>query len=75
MAKLTDNQHAVLQMLATSTRGYSLSTLRARGFALEMLQGLVGAGLAVVQRDAVGPSKTKVPHLRITEAGRTAIAE
>jgi hypothetical protein len=34
-----------------------------------MLQDLVGAGLAIAQRDAVGLSKTKVPHLRI-RAGR-----
>jgi hypothetical protein len=73
VVKLTDKQRAVLQTLTTSTRGYSLSTLMARGFAFEMLQGLVSVGLAVAQRDAVGPSKTKVPHLRITEAGRKAI--
>jgi hypothetical protein len=51
-----------------SARGYSLSTLLSRGFAFVMLQRLVGAGLAVAQRDAVGLSKTKVPYLRITEA-------
>jgi hypothetical protein len=72
---LTDNQRAVLQMLTASTRGYSLPTLMARGFAFEMMQRLVGAGLAVVQRDAVGLSKSKVPHMRITEAGRKVIAE
>jgi hypothetical protein len=49
--------------------------MRARGFAFEVLQDLVGAGLAVVQRDAVGVGKTKLPHLRITAAGRMAIAE
>jgi hypothetical protein len=72
---LTDRQRAVLQMLASSRRGYSLATMTARGFASEMLQDLVRAGLAVAHRDAVGPSKTKVVHLRITEAGRKAIAE
>jgi hypothetical protein len=72
---LTDNQRAVLQMLAMSPRGYSLSTVTARGFAFEMLQDLVRAGLAVIQRDAVGPAKTKIAHLRITAAGRNAIAE
>jgi hypothetical protein len=75
MANLTDNQRAVLQTLAMSTRGYALSTMMARGFKFEMLQDLVGAGLAIAQRDAVGLSKTKVPHLRITAAGRKAIAE
>jgi hypothetical protein len=63
-------------MLATSTRGYALSTVMARGFTFEMLQGgLVRAGMAVAPRDAVGLSKTKVPHPRITEAGRKAIAD
>jgi hypothetical protein len=74
MAMLTDNQRAVLQMQKASRRGYSLPTVMARGFTFEMLQGLVSAGMAVTQRDAVGPSETKVPHLRITEAGRKAIA-
>jgi hypothetical protein len=70
MAMLTDNQRAVLQMLKTSRRGYLLPTVMARGFTFEMLQGLVSTGMAVAQRDALGPSETKVPHLRITEAGR-----
>jgi hypothetical protein len=41
-------------MLAKSTRGYALSTVMARGFTFEMVQGLVRAGWAVAQRDAVG---------------------
>jgi hypothetical protein len=75
MANLTDNQRAVLQMLATSTRGFALSTVMVRGYTFEMLQDLVRLGLAAAHRDAVGLSKTKVVHLRITEAGRQAIAE
>jgi hypothetical protein len=74
MADLTDIQRAALRMLATSTRGFALSTVMARGFKFEMLQGLVRLGLAAAYRDAVGWSKTKVVHLRITEAGRKAIA-
>jgi hypothetical protein len=65
---LTDRQRVVLQILATSPRGYSLAAMGARGFAFEVLQDLVGAGLAVVQRDAVAVGKTKLPHLRITAA-------
>jgi hypothetical protein len=72
---LTHNQRAALQMLAASHRGYSLSTLMARSFAYEMLQDLVRTGLATVQRDAVGMGKTKVAYLRISVAGRKAIAE
>jgi hypothetical protein len=75
MAKPTDNQRAVLRMLAKSTRGYALSTVMARGFTFEMLQELVRGGLASTNRDAVGTARSKVPHLRITEAGRKAITE
>jgi hypothetical protein len=73
MADLTDIQRAVLRMLAKSPRGYALSTVMARGFTFEMLQELVRAGLASTNRDAVGTAKSKVPHLRITDAGRKAI--
>jgi hypothetical protein len=75
MADLTDTQRAVLRMLAKSPRGYALSTVMARGFTFAMLQDLVRTGFATTQRDAVGLSKTKVPHLRITEVGRKAIAD
>jgi hypothetical protein len=75
MAKLTDEHRAALQMLPTSPRGYSLATMTARGIAPRMLQDLVHAGVVVAHRDAVGPSKAKVVHLRITSAGRKAIAE
>jgi hypothetical protein len=59
---LTDEQRAVLQMLAMSPRGYSLPTVMAGGFACEMLQHLVRTGLASVQRDLVGMEKTKIAH-------------
>jgi hypothetical protein len=75
MADLTDTQRAVLPMLAKSPRGYALSTVMARGFTFAMLQDLVRTGFATTQRDAVGLSKTKVPHLRITEVGRKAIVD
>ena len=71
---LTDLQRAALQMLAKSPRGYALSTAVVRGFSFEMLQGLVRVGYATAHRDAVGIKKEKLPHLRITEAGRSAIA-
>jgi DNA-binding PadR family transcriptional regulator len=70
---LTDLQRAALQMLAKSPRGYALSTAMARGFSFEMLQRLVRVGYATSHRDMVGTRKEKLPHLRITEAGRKAI--
>jgi hypothetical protein len=72
---LTDTQRAVLEMLMASPRGYSLSTVMARGFSFEMLRKLVRAGLARARRDAVGAEKTRVAHLRITAAGRKSIAK
>jgi hypothetical protein len=75
MADLTDIQRAVLRMLAKSTRGYGLSTVMARGFTFEMLQELVRAGLASTNRDAIGTARSKIPHLRITQAGRLAIGD
>jgi hypothetical protein len=70
MAELNDEQRAALSMLATSLRGYSLPTFMACGFAYEMLQDLVRAGLARTQRDRVRMEKTRLAHLRITVAGR-----
>jgi hypothetical protein len=74
MRDLTDEQRGALQMLAASPRGYSLATIVAHGFAFEMLQGLARTGLLTANRDTVGAEKTKLMHLRITAAGRTAIA-
>jgi hypothetical protein len=48
---LTDDQRSALRMLARSAHGYSLSTMVARGFAYDMLQGLVRAGFAVARRE------------------------
>jgi hypothetical protein len=75
MAKLSDEQRAALQMLAASARGYTLSTLAAHGFVPEMLHDLVRAGCATVHRTAFSPGASKIVNLRITAAGRKAIAE
>jgi hypothetical protein len=75
MAKLTNEQRAALQMLAASIPGHSLSTLLARGCDFEMLQGLVRAGLATARQHSFGRGKTRVLNVRITAAGRKAIAE
>jgi hypothetical protein len=72
---ITDTQRAALRMLAASARGYSLSTMAARGFTLEMLHDLVNAGWATAHRSPFGPGTSKIASLRITEAGRKAIAD
>jgi hypothetical protein len=72
---ITEKQHAALQLMVASPRGVSLSTMMARGFSFEMLQGSVHAGLATTQRDTLNGGKERVAHLRIAGAGRTAIVE
>jgi hypothetical protein len=68
-------QQAALRFIAAAPRGVSLSTMMARGFSFEMLQGLVHAGLATTQRDVINAGNERVAYLRITGAGRTAIVE
>jgi hypothetical protein len=75
MAELSDEQRAALRMLAASARGYSVSTLAARGFAEEMLRDLVRTGCVTVHRTAFGPGTSKIVTLRITATGRKAAAD
>jgi hypothetical protein len=72
---ITEEQQAALRFIAAAPRGVSLSTMMARGFSFEMLQGLVHAGLATMQRDVINAGNERVAYLRITGAGRTAIVE
>jgi hypothetical protein len=58
MAKLTDEQRAALPMIAASSPVYSLSTMVARGFAVEMLQGLV-RGISQHEQGCGGPGKDR----------------
>ena len=72
---ITEEQQAALRFIAAAPRGVSLSTMMARGFSFEMLQGLVRAGFATTQRQAINAGEAKASYLRITGAGRTAIVE
>jgi hypothetical protein len=72
---LTESQSAALRMLAGSPSGYALLTITARGIAVDVLQDLVGMGLATAQRRSFGRRSTKIMHLRITAAGRKSIAD
>jgi hypothetical protein len=74
MADISDEQRAALKMLLAS-RGCSVTTAVMPGFAFEVLEDLVRAGLATAYRDVVGARRTKIVRLRITAAGRKAIAE
>jgi hypothetical protein len=75
MADISDVQRAALKMLVATRGGCSVTTAVVRGFPFEMLEDLVRAGLATAHRDVHGGRKTKIVHLRITAAGRKAIAE
>ncbi len=72
---LTESQRAALRMLAGSPSGYALLTITARGVPIEVLQDLVRMSLTTAQRRSFGRRSTKIMHLRITAAGRKAIAE
>jgi hypothetical protein len=72
---VTESQRAALRMLAGSPSGYALLTITARGVPIEVLQDLVRMGLTTAQRRSFGRRSTKIMHLRLTAAGRKAIAE
>jgi hypothetical protein len=66
-----------LELLAASPDGCTEATMRAHGFSVDMLAKIVLAGLASVSTERVlaGRQPIEVARLRITEAGRRALAE
>jgi hypothetical protein len=56
--------------------GYGKAILRAHGFSVDMLVELVQAGLATTKRERMvaGGRQTDIVRVRITEAGRQALA-
>jgi hypothetical protein len=77
MTKLTDQQRRALQFLANSPSGCTEAVMLAHGFGLEMLGQLVLDRLAEAETRTTmaGTTRAKVIWMRITEAGRKAIAE
>jgi hypothetical protein len=77
MANLTDEQRRALRLLARSQIGCTEALLMAHGFELAMLGKLTVDGF--VEFDAhetmAGSRLVKAFWLRITDAGRKAIAE
>jgi hypothetical protein len=73
---LTREERRALVILAGLPNGCTEGALRANGFALEMLGVLIHAGLAVAKPDNMkaGRQTITVVRLRITEAGRRALA-
>jgi hypothetical protein len=77
MPTLTDEQRRALQLLARSPNGCTEALMMAHGFESAMLGKLVLDGLAVAvdHSTMAGRRRMKVTWLRITDAGRKAIAE
>jgi hypothetical protein len=73
---LAPDQRRALEMLAGRPNGCTGATLRAHGFGVGLLAGLVRDGLATASHEIVMPSRRRitVTRVRITDPGRRAIA-
>jgi len=71
------DRRRALELLAGSRYGYAKAILRAHGFSSDMLVELVKAGLATTKRERMvaRSRQTEVVRVRITEAGREALAK
>jgi hypothetical protein len=71
------DRRRALELLAASRYGYTKAILRAHGFSIDMLVELVKAGLATTKRERMVARgrQTEVVRVRITEAGREALAK
>jgi len=70
------DRRRALELLAGSRYGYTKTILRAHGFSFDMMVELIKAGLATTKRDRMVADgrQTGVVRVRITEAGRQALA-
>jgi hypothetical protein len=74
---LTEEQRRALRLLTRGgSDGYTESMMLAHGFTISMLAGLVLDGLATATTETVtaGSRPIKVVRVRITDAGRQALA-
>jgi hypothetical protein len=74
---LTDYERRLLELLATSANGVSDALLGpAHGFTLDIMAGLVRERLATAtpERSFAGGKPVEVTRVRITDAGRRALA-
>jgi hypothetical protein len=75
MAPLTDEQLRVLRILAHHPGGVAEAKLLEQGFTAGQLSPLVIAGLANLRRGGRPGGRPTVLRVKITAAGRKAIAE
>jgi hypothetical protein len=73
---LSGEQRRALDMLAGSPHGCTEGKLRAHGFTVRLLAGIVRAGLAIARPEIVkaGGRTLSMLRLTITDAGRRALA-
>jgi hypothetical protein len=71
------DRRRALELLAGSREGCTKAMMRAHGFSIDMLVELVKVGLATTKRERMVASgrQTDVARVRITEAGRQALAK
>ena len=74
---MSGEQRRALDMLAGSPHGFTEAALRAHGFTVGLLAKIVRTGLAVAKPEIVkaGGRTLIMLRLRITDAGRRALAE
>jgi hypothetical protein len=77
MANLTDQQRRALQLLAGNPNGCAEATMLANGFEIKILGKLVLDSLAEAEarNTMAGTRRIRVIWMRITDAGRKAIAD
>ena len=70
------DRRRALELLAGSRNGYTKAILRAHGLSIDMMVELVKAGFATTKRERMVASgrETDVVRVRITDAGRQALA-
>jgi hypothetical protein len=76
--RLNVERRQALELLTGSPDGLTVRQLLMRGFTRRMLTGLVNNGLAATQPESIKGADgetIEVVRVRITEAGRRAIAE
>jgi hypothetical protein len=71
------NRRRALELLASCRDGCTEAIMLAHGFSIDMMVELVNAGLASVttERMVAGNHRIEVARVRITEAGRRALAD
>ena len=68
------DRRRALELLAGSREGCTKAMMRAHGFSINMLVELVKVGLATTKRMVADGRQSGVLRLRITDAGRQALA-